>query len=94
MRIEPTINVLSSGPYWGRDEESSEGKQFSDVQQMRENQHYSIQQVFSDDDDEDIPALRRLFQDDTVPSLRNLTEEEKKAFTIAAVEQVKSNYQL
>ncbi|XP_059066310.1 uncharacterized protein LOC131857634 [Cryptomeria japonica] len=91
---EPTINVLSSDPYWGRDEDSSEGEHFSDVQQRRENQHYSIHQVFSDDDDEDIPALRRLFQNDIVPLLKNLTEEEKKAFTIAVVEQVKINYQL
>lgn len=92
---EPTVNVLSSDPYWGRDEDSSEGERFSDVQQMRENQHYSIQQVYSDDDDdEDIPALRRLFQDDTVPSLRNLTEEERKAFSIVVVEQVKRKYHL
>ncbi|XP_059067603.1 uncharacterized protein LOC131858388 [Cryptomeria japonica] len=91
---EPTVNVLSFDPYWGRDEDSSEGKIFSNMQQRRENQHYNIRQVFLDDDDEDIPSLRTLFQNDIVPSLRNLTEEENKAFTIATVEQVKSNYQL
>ncbi|XP_059071745.1 uncharacterized protein LOC131869783 [Cryptomeria japonica] len=40
------------------------------------------------------PILRKLFQEEAVPSLRNFTEEEKKAFTIVAIEQVKSNYQL
>ncbi|XP_059070592.1 uncharacterized protein LOC131860226 [Cryptomeria japonica] len=42
----------------------------------------------------DIPALRKLFQEKAVSSLRNLTKEEKKAFTIVVVEQVNRNYQL
>lgn len=69
---------------WGRVEDSSEEEQQSDMQRMRNHQHYSIQQVFSDDD-EDIPTLRKLFQEEAVPSLRNLTEEENRAFTVATV---------
>ncbi|XP_057834903.1 uncharacterized protein LOC131045340 [Cryptomeria japonica] len=53
----------------------------------------NIRKVFSDDG-EDIPSLRKLFQEEVVPSLSNLTKEEKKASTIAVIEQVKSNYQL
>lgn len=43
----------------------------------------------------DTLALRRLFHDEElVHSLRNLIDEEKKAYTMAAVAQAKSNYQL
>ncbi|XP_057829734.1 uncharacterized protein LOC131040795 [Cryptomeria japonica] len=76
---EPTVNILSSDPFWGRDEDSFEGEKSSDVQWRRENQQHSVQQVFTDDE-ADIPSLRRLFHnEDQVHSLRNLTDEEKKA---------------
>ncbi|XP_059076497.1 uncharacterized protein LOC131875828 [Cryptomeria japonica] len=90
---EPTMNALSSEPYWGRNDDLSKEEEYSDVHQKRENLQYSIQQVFFDDD-EDIPALRKLFQEEAVPSLRNQTEEENKTFIVAAIEQVKRNYQL
>lgn len=91
---EPTMNVISSDPFRDRDEDSSEDKQSSNVQWRRESQQYNIQQVFTDDD-VDAPALRRLVHDeDPVHSLRNLTDEEKKVYTVAAVAQEKSNYQL
>ncbi|XP_059070571.1 uncharacterized protein LOC131860207 [Cryptomeria japonica] len=91
---EPTVNALSSDPFWGRDEDSSEGEQSSNVQWRRENQQHSIQQVFTDDE-ADIPSLRRLFHnEELVHSLRNLIDEEKKAYTVAVVAQAKNNYQL
>ncbi|XP_059070900.1 uncharacterized protein LOC131064430 [Cryptomeria japonica] len=69
---EPTANAFSSDLYWGKNEDLSEEEEYSDVHQGRENLQYDIHQVFSDDD-EDIPALRKLFQEEAVPSLRNLT---------------------
>ncbi|XP_059076674.1 uncharacterized protein LOC131875951 [Cryptomeria japonica] len=91
---EPIVNVLPSNPFWGRDEDSSEGDQSSDVQWRRENQQHSVQQVFINDE-ADIPSLRRLFHnEEPVHSLRNLTDEEKKSYTVAAVAQAKTNYQL
>ncbi|XP_057851725.1 uncharacterized protein LOC131061889 [Cryptomeria japonica] len=89
---EPTVNAFSFDPYWGRNEDLSEEEEYSDVYQRRENLQYGIQHIFSNDD-EDTPTLRKLFQEEIVPSLRNLTEEEKKAFTVATIEQVESNYQ-
>ncbi|XP_059066216.1 uncharacterized protein LOC131857558 [Cryptomeria japonica] len=60
------------------------------IEEEDKNEDYEPTVFFND---EDILALRKLFQEEATPSLRNLTEEEKKAFTIAVVEQVKSNYQ-
>ncbi|XP_059076677.1 uncharacterized protein LOC131875953 [Cryptomeria japonica] len=89
---QPTINVLSSEPMWGKDEDSSEGEYYSDMHKMRYNQQYSVQQVFTDDEDDSV-ALRKLFQSkETNTLLRNLSEEEKRAFIVAAIAQAKSNY--
>lgn len=91
---EPIMNVISSDPFWGRDEDSSEDEQSSDVQWRRESQQYNVHQVFTDDD-VDTLALRRLFHDkEPMNSLRKLIDEENKTQTMAAVAQAKSNYQL
>ncbi|XP_057817046.1 uncharacterized protein LOC131030327 [Cryptomeria japonica] len=82
---EPIVNVLSSDPFWGRDEDSSKDEKSLDVQWRRESQQHNVQQVFTDDD-ADIPSLRRLFYNgELVHSLRKLIDEEKKAYTVVAI---------
>lgn len=86
------MNVLSSDPFWGRDEDSSEDEQSSDVHWRRESQQHSVHQVFTNDE-VDIPFLRRLFHNgEPMHSLRKLTNEENKTYTVAEVAQEKSNY--
>lgn len=75
----PMINALSSTPFWSGDSDDSNGEYMPDESYKRLG-YQQEQQVFSDNDES--------------PDVRRKIKEEREAYTMAAMEQVLSNYRL
>ena len=70
------VNVISSKPLWGRDDNESSKEDQNSYHSRKVNQQCYTQQVFSNEEE--------------APTLRKLTVKEKRAYTIAAIEQAKN----